>query len=185
MDAVTPLRLNIGAGEYPLPGFVSLDSDPACHPDVVWTVPPLPFQAGEVAEVYMGHLFEHLRPDAGRALLAECYRVLVPGGRLGVVVPDTRVIMARWLGGAATTVPGPHNRRQYAIADLDDVCELLLFSTCQATPHLWAYDAGTLRRALEGAGFVVTGEIDRYDDPRLSNQGAWYQCGWQCEKPAA
>lgn len=177
-----PVRLNLGAGAFPLAGFVSVDADPACRPDVVATVPPLPYDTGTVVEIYCGHLLEHFDYDGGQGLLRECYRVLASGGRLTVVVPDTRLILRRWLGQAATRVEMPAGR-WWDIRDLDDVCATFLYSTYQASRHQWSYDSGTLRRALERAGFVPLVEVDRYHDPRLSNGGAWYQVGWEAERP--
>lgn len=181
-----PLRLNLGSGPYQLShddGWVNVDGDLRCQPDVVSQVPPLHWPDASVAEVYLGHLLEHFEPFMADWLLRECYRVLVPGGRLGVVVPDTRVLMRRWLGQAGSSEVGPDGR-VYQVADLDDVCSFWLFSTYQASPHKWAYDLDTLERALTRAGFAVTDPIDRQRDPRLSN-GNWYQCGWDARKPDA
>jgi predicted SAM-dependent methyltransferase len=175
------VKINLGCGQYKLRGFRNVDADPACCPDVVATVPPLPFTDGEADEVYCGHLLEHFPRAEGLRLLRECYRVLQPGGQLGVVVPNTRLILRRWMGGATTTDVGPDGRT-YAVADLDDVCALWLFSTCQASPHRWAYDATTLERIVEEAGFRITGVIDPRRDPRLSN-GNWYNLGCQAERP--
>lgn len=175
------MKLNLGAGGYPLAGYLSVDADPACHPDVCATVPPLPFGDGAAEAVYMGHLLEHYERPEGLALLRECYRVLQPGGQLGVVVPNTRLILRRWLGGATTTAVGP-DQRTYRVADLDDVCALWLFSSCQPSRHQWAYDATTLERIVEAAGFRVTGVIDPQRDPRLSDP-SWWQLGVQAERP--
>ena len=180
MPDAPPLRINIGCGAYKLPGFVNLDQDPACAPDLVATVPPLPFPDGAAAEVWLCHVLEHYDYAGGQALLADCARVLAPGGQLGVVVPDTRAILQHWLAadGARAEFPEGH---WWMLDDLDDVCGLFLYSTCQPSRHQWSYDAGTLRRALTRAGFRVTGEIDRYADPRLGT-GQWFQCGWAAVK---
>jgi predicted SAM-dependent methyltransferase len=175
------MRLNLGCGAFPLEGFTSIDADPAVQPDVVATVPPLPYPDGAVAEIYMGHLLEHFDYEDGQALLRECYRVLMPGGRLGVVVPDTRAIMRLWLAGVGSRweYPAGHWR---CVDDLDEVCAMFLYSTVQPSHHQWSYDLGTLARALARAGLQPVAEIDRYRDPRLSNGGAWYQCGWDAER---
>jgi predicted SAM-dependent methyltransferase len=174
-------RLNIGCGAFPLPYFTNLDADPSAIADVYARVPPLPFADGALDDIYAGHFLEHLTPAEATELLAECRRCLVPGGRLGLVVPDTREVLTRWLQGAIDCVEYPAGTF-HAVADLDAVCRLFLYSTVQASPHRWSYDLGTLARLLEGAGFVVMGEIDRYRDPRLGT-GQWYQAGLDCIKP--
>jgi predicted SAM-dependent methyltransferase len=176
-------RLNIGCGMYPLPYWTNLDADPVAIADLCVRVPPLPFGDGALDDIYAGHFLEHLTlPEAG-ALLVECRRCLVPGGRLGIVVPDTREVMTRWLRGAIDCVEYPQGTF-HAVRDLDAVCRLFLYSTVQASPHRWSYDLHTLARLLESAGFLVTGEIDRYRDPRIP-VGAWYQCGLDCVAPEA
>lgn len=178
------MRLNLGCGEFPLPladGWLNLDADSSVHPDVLATVPPLPFPDASADAIYMGHLLEHFEYAEGQALLAECYRVLAPGGTLTVVVPDTRAIMRRWLGGAKTRQRDATGR-PYAVADLDDVCAYWLFSTVQPSRHRWAYCDDTLVRALDRAGFQVTALVDRYRDPRLSDPG-WWQLGYTAVRP--
>ena len=182
LQAVASRRLNVGCGEWPLHYFVNLDADTSLLADLHVTVPPLPFDDGALDDIYAGHFLEHLAPAEAREFLAEAYRCLVPGGRLGIVVPDTREIMRRWLDGAMDHVEYPANR-WHPVADLDAVCGLFLYSsTVQASRHQWSYDRYTLARLLTTAGFEVVQEIDRYTDPRIAS-GAWYQCGLDARKP--
>ncbi len=177
------MRLNVGCGEYPLPvneGWVNLDADPAAPAQVRALVPPLPFADESLTEVYAGHFLEHLAPDDAACFLAECRRVLVPGGKLGIVVPDTRAIVKHYLANdLSVEYPAGTHRR---VGDLDEVCGLFLYSTVQDSPHRWSYDLATLRRALERAGFRVVKQIDRYRDPRIPVR-VWYGCGWDAVKP--
>lgn len=168
-------RLNVGAGRYPLLYWTNLDADASAFADIYQSVPPIPYGDGQLDEIYAGHFLEHLSHEDARAFLVECRRCLVPGGKLGIVVPDTREVMTRWLRGDLDCIEYPQGVWN-AVADLDAVCRLFLYSTVQASPHLWSYDLGTLRRLLESSGFTVTGEIDRFRDPRLGS-GQWYQCG--------
>ena len=182
-DVVPARRLNVGCSVHPLLYFVNLDEDPNAIADLYQHVPPIPFEDGSLDEIYAGHFLEHLsRPNAA-LFLAECFRCLAPGGKLGVVVPDTREILTRWLAGSLDCVEYPVNT-WHAVADLDAVCGLFLYSTVQESPHLWSYDQGTLARAMTRAGFVNLQEIDRYRDPRIP-VGAWYQVGVDGFKPEA
>jgi SAM-dependent methyltransferase len=58
---------------------------------------PLPFEDGICAAVYHSHVLEHIPPDAVPAFIAECRRVLVPGGILRVAVPDLEGIARAYL----------------------------------------------------------------------------------------
>ena len=173
-------RLNVGSGEFPLPYWINLDADPNLPADIHATVPPLPFDDESLDEIWACHFLEHLSYEGGQAFLAECYRALRPGGGLGIVVPDMGEVLRRWLAGARDAVEWPRGT-WWNVADLDAVNALFVYSTVQDTPHLWAYDQGTLARAMRRVGFRDLVEIDRFRDPRIA-QGAWYQCGLQGRK---
>ena len=48
----------------------------------------LPYPDNSAKFIYTSHLLEHLLRADARYLLKECYRTLVPGGVLRVIVPD-------------------------------------------------------------------------------------------------
>jgi predicted SAM-dependent methyltransferase len=131
--------------------------------------------------VWACHYLEHLTPDRGEEFVREAYRALAPGGTLGIVVPDTREVMRRWLAGAIDEVEVPRGQ-WWRVSDLDHVCTVFLYSALQPSPHLWAYDRDTLARRFVRAGFTELREVDRHRDPRLGS-GRWYQVGWEGVKP--
>jgi len=179
---VDTLRLNIGAGDLPMrqQGWLNIDEHPYAAVDIVLRVPPLPWPDASVSEIYAGHFLEHLERIQASDFLDECWRVLVPGGTLGILVPDTREVMRRYIENehAPMEFPQGHHRD---LRDLDALCEMLIFSTLQPSQHRWAYDEHTLGRALKGAGFVDIQEFDRFRDPRVA-VGAWYQIGLEGTK---
>lgn len=144
-------------------------------------VPPIPYEDESLNEIWSGHMLEHLEPEKATEFLAECYRCLVPGGKLGILVPDTREIMRRYLEQTDDQVQYPLGTWR-RVADLDEVCALFLYSTVQDSRHAWSYDADTLRRAMERAGFGEFMEIDRHQDYRIP-VGAFYQVGFDAYKP--
>ena len=174
-------RINVGCGQWPLLYWTNIDADPSAYADIYQSVPPLPFADDSLDEVYAGHFLEHLSETDASAFLIECRRVLVPGGRVGIVVPDTREILSRWLSGAQDRVEYPAGV-WHDVSDLDAVCRLFLYSPIQNSPHLWSYDLGTLARLLTSCGLTVGAEIDRFGDPRIP-VGAWYQMGLDAVKP--
>lgn len=182
-----PARINVGCGEYHLDRYLNIDANPVFKPDLVCQVPPLPFPDNSLDEIYAGHFLEHLQggtpgqPTEAAAFLMDCYRCLKPGGLLGLVVPDTREIMRRYLDGSIDHVEYPHYH-WWPIADLDAVGAMFLYSTAQGSHHRWSYDKVTLGRAMAVAGFVRLREFHRFSDSRLAC-GAWYNLAIEGNKP--
>lgn len=174
------MRINLGAGPDRKPGWVNVDDG---TDDEWWQEQGYADIAGEVVnsdaltylrslddasadEIYAGHLLEHFERTDGLELLQECRRVLKQGGKIGIVVPDTDAVLRRCFTGRM---------------DLDEACELFLYSTVQPSRHKWSYSLKTLGRLLIEAGFEIVSEIDRHEDERLV-QSAWYQCGLEATR---
>ena len=170
-------RYNIGCGAFPLPFWTNVDQDPLTVAQIHAIVPPIPAKDESLDEIYAGHFLEHLyRPDA-REFLKECMRCLVPGGKLGLVVPDMREILKRWLAGTIDAMEYPYNV-WWPLNDLDSICACFLYGTVMESQHHWSYDETSLSKLMTEMGFVDLEPINRYIDPRIA-RGAWYQCGVQ------
>src|SRR6266481_2015573 len=67
---------------------------------------PLPFKENTFSAIYASHVLEHLYLVESQRLLAECKRVLKPGGVIRLVVPDLRFMVTDYLqrknGGSPT-----------------------------------------------------------------------------------
>ncbi len=175
------IRLNIGSGHNPLHYWVNIDSNPSTFADFYASVPPMPYNDGVVDEVFAGHFLEHLEQEEAGEFLDECRRVLVPGGKLGIVVPDIQEIMRRHLNPAADGRVQYPRGQWWDVHNMDDMCAMFLYSTVQDSHHKWNYDVCSLTRLLTKHGFTVTGEINRWIDPRIA-VGAWYQFGLDAVK---
>ncbi|MDH3213953.1 MAG: class I SAM-dependent methyltransferase [Myxococcales bacterium] len=81
-------------------------------------------------EVLIWHVLEHLRDPRGT--LAEARRILRPGGRLVVAVPNFSSLQARWTGAAWFHLDLPR--------------------------HLYHFPLSALRDLLRGTGFAVDSE---------------------------
>lgn len=82
-------KLNFGCGSKFVAGWDNIDfySD---GPNVlrVNLLNDFPYATSTFDYVYSSHVIEHFTRDQGVSLLAECFRVLKPGGVVRVVVPD-------------------------------------------------------------------------------------------------
>ena len=84
----SPLKLNLGCGALPLPGWVNIDLY-GLPVDVHWDIcHTLPFDDNSVDAVFHEHVQEHVDPYSGYLLNKECYRVLKVGGVCRIVMPD-------------------------------------------------------------------------------------------------
>ena len=66
----------------------------------------LPFKNDEFDGVYHSHVLEHLPRADGERFLRECWRVLLPGGTIRVVVPDLETLARLYLKHLEGAVEG-------------------------------------------------------------------------------
>jgi SAM-dependent methyltransferase len=108
-DLVLDLGCAAGAITHFLSGFgcevVGVDSEPraieharSLFPDYRFEqadVAELPFPDGSFEKAVAADLVEHLPDDTFRAMLAECRRVLIPGGTLSLYTPNPSHLIER------------------------------------------------------------------------------------------
>lgn len=81
--------LNLGSRNRAIPGFLSMDCDAHEGVDIVGDISDLSrFEDGSVEEIYASHSLEHFPHPQTISVLKEWHRVLAPGGKLYVAVPD-------------------------------------------------------------------------------------------------
>ena len=162
------LKLNLGCGREYRGGWVNIDlrSDTDLQLDVR---EQLPFEDGSVAIVYSEHFFEHLEfPREATRLLKESFRVLEPGGKFSVGVPDAEEILVQYAQGQL-----PALMQEWAKDDnlqwvdpwiWETPMHAVNFVFRQDNEHKYSYDAETLIRVLEQAGFVGVARRDFQPD---------------------
>ena len=77
-----PIKLNIGAGDTDIEGFTPIDRKNGQEAF------PLDYEDGSVEEIRASHILEHFGWEDAQKALAEWARVLKPGGRIRIAVPD-------------------------------------------------------------------------------------------------
>jgi FkbM family methyltransferase len=95
-----PLRLNLGAGGTHLSGFTNVDRK------LDTEVYPLPYEDGSVEEIVASHVLEHFSHRETSVVLQEWVRVLKPGGKIRLAVPDFEEVARLYLAGHAVNVQG-------------------------------------------------------------------------------
>ena len=126
------MKLNIGAGGTPLPGYINLDRKTGQE------AYPLTMADASCSEIRASHILEHFPHNGIGAVLADWVRCLKPGGVLKIAVPDFEIIARAYLEGHNVPVQGYVMGGQ---VDADDC-------------HRSIFDAEALAEVMRAAGLV-------------------------------
>jgi predicted SAM-dependent methyltransferase len=143
------VHLHLGCGRRYLNGFVNVDANPRQKVDLWLDVRNgIPFGDGSVASIYTTHMLEHFYPDELQRLLAECYRVLRPGGGMRIIVPSLRTAIEAYnrqqLQWFNPEFPRPYDSLGGRFVN---------FIFCDGQ-HRSAFDYSHIQEALRRAGFA-------------------------------
>lgn len=94
------MKLHLGCGSNTLTGYTNCDILPGPGVDVTCSAVSLPFSARSCDEVLAEHLIEHLTYYEFNRMMAECARVLSPGGRLVLECPDLLEVCRGFVGAS-------------------------------------------------------------------------------------
>lgn len=123
---------------------------------------PLPLPPNSVDHILCSHFLEHVSASEVPAILADFFRVLKPGSRAHIIVPDLSILVDDYV------------RRRGAVGAGDDFVRSLLLRREQpgslrfrfldfigglGLQHLWMYDAESMGSRIRAAGF----ELDDID----------------------
>lgn len=145
-----PLKVNVGCGQEPFPGWTNLDLDPGSHADICWDVTDgLPFADGTCACIYSEHFLEHLPVQQGVHFLKECLRSLLKGGVARIGMPSAEELTRHYYENDWARQPWLH---KYGYTWIKTRAEYI--NVCfRDWGHQWLYDAEELDRRLREAGF--------------------------------
>jgi hypothetical protein len=167
-SAAEDLLVNVGCGPNGLSGWVNIDC--AALPGVTCvrdcrTEIPLP--TGSVRGIFTEHFVEHLDyyEEAPR-FIAECRRVLRPGGVLRIIVPDGGRYLEAYSSGRLADMAAfsplitmdpasdiaPFGVEK-AVLPFETKMEVVNFHFRQGGQHKFSYDFETLSRLFQESGF--------------------------------
>jgi predicted SAM-dependent methyltransferase len=114
------VRVNIACGNSYVEGWVNLDYVPL-SPAVIRAnlVGRLPLDDAAADVVYSSHFFEHIPRKRVANFLAECFRVVKPGGVIRLVLPDLDELCREYLRQRDA---GAHNKADFVVLEMLDQC---------------------------------------------------------------
>ena len=141
------IKLDLGSGPLPQPGYYSVDlyDDRA---QVKMDINKLDFDDESVSELLASHVFEHLNPYKIAGVLTDWLRVLKPGGRLIMEMPNIEELCKRFTNST-------NKQERYGIINIiygsintlgDDVTNI-------NSPHLFGWYPEIVYDILCGTGF--------------------------------
>lgn len=151
--APRPFNLEIG-GTSTRPGWVITNVNPIAD-NWLDATSTWPVEDGSIKYLYADNMIEHVTLEAGRALIAEAYRCMQPGGVIRFATPDIRKHVDLYLSGDAAVK-----------SDLADIYRSIGFPVVHPSDLLritigqfghnegYIYDFATLRAEFERAGFT-------------------------------
>lgn len=143
------MRLNIGAGARRIEGYTGVDMVPRAGADIIAPAHAIPLGDETVDEIMAIHLFEHLYRWECEKVLAEWRRLLKPGGRLVLELPNLIKCCENIISGRAGKEP-----EQLGMWGLYGDPR----GGDQFMAHRWGWTPDTLRELLEANGFHRIGQ---------------------------
>ena len=157
------IKINIGCGPNPKPGWLNLDIEGADLTLDMREIIPLPDKCAQM--IYSEHFFEHLDyPGDAMRFLRECRRLLSPGGIFSVGVPDTEWPLRDYVKSNGYLPHAKHWHPGWCSTKMEHIN----YHFRQDGEHLFAWDFETMEKALCETGFS---QIRRRDfNPSLDTQ---------------
>ena len=148
-----PVKLEIGAGQKKgTDGWITLDQNEYC--DINWDLSEgIPFPDNSVDMLYSSHLLEHFYFREMMQLLAECRRVLKPGGTISVSVPCTRFFIDAYMKGDRNYYDRLPLHWDPAWNNTGSLIDLVNYMAYMDGHHKYMFDEENLVRVLEISGF--------------------------------
>lgn len=139
-------RLNIGCGNRRIPGYTGVDVVPREAADIVAPAHSIPLPDGSVDEIFGCHIWEHFFRWECDDVIVEWKRLLRPGGRLVLELPNLIKCCENLLSGRMRGGKHPHQLSYHG-----------LFGDPRGKDrhmaHVWGWTPETLREFLTEYGF--------------------------------
>jgi predicted SAM-dependent methyltransferase len=134
------IRINLGCGHIPVKGYLNIDRRSLPNVDIVAEVVQLPFEPGDVHEIFSAHLLEHFpKEQLRRELLPYFFNLLKEGGEFRAIVPDAEAMIREYSIG------------QYSYDDMREV--IYGAQDYEGDFHFNMFTPTSLHELLHEAGF--------------------------------
>jgi len=168
-------KLHIGCGHHILKDWLNSDYYPQSteilHLDAT---KPFPFKDAEFDYVFSEHMIEHIPYSDGLHMIAECFRVLKPNGKLRLATPNLSFLIALYQDDTKSDLQKDYikwSTNQHIPGAPSYEATFVINNFMRDWEHKFIYDEKTLRSSLEKAGFtkIATRQVNNSNDENLRN----------------
>lgn len=161
------VRINLGSGHWKLEGWINVDLDAGSRPDVLANLArPLPFADGVAWLMHTEDFIDQLELEQAEKFLAECHRVLQPGGILRVLTPDLEKMTVLYLEDPDELIRMWRENVGLPLR-LNAACEVMNMGM-RFAGHRFMYDPDTLIALADRCGFDARQRrYNQSDEPEL------------------
>lgn len=157
-DILAPGWLNIGLFQHsdrPY-GEVIQDENGAyvINADVADGISRVVKEEACIEKIYASHFIEHIDFHEGIEFIADCYRVLKPGGILRVSFPDLEIWVKNYYEGRMDFF---ERYKSHFLKDRFSIAQTkgqIMMAQIHNWGHCWAYDFESMYQVMESAGFA-------------------------------
>ena len=164
--SATQIKLNLGSG--PVCGENGWTTIDQYDCDICWDLRKgIPLKDNTVESIYSSHLLEHLDYKSNIKFINECKRVLIPGGKMLVCVPDARKYISAYVSD--TEFRPKNSLYADAIVDTSSAMDQLNYIAYLNGEHKYMFDQENLINIFLKCGFSdvrrrdFNDEIDRIE----------------------
>lgn len=136
------VRLHLGCGNKRFRDYVNIDNTGT--PDLLCDITALPYGEGTVDEILVIHTFEHLFPWEAPKILGHWYKLLKPGGKLVMEMPDLKKVLK-----AFTLEKPPLAYTMYALYGGEQTGRV-------EDVHKWCWTYDTIAPIMKEVGYATT-----------------------------
>jgi len=156
-------KINVGSGERKIENYLNVDVYEAPGIDVVSEMDDLPYEDSTISEIYSEHALEHVPFKRAEKTLKEWFRVLQPGGKLILHMPDFELCCQSYL---KAPLEDSHfmNTRAWFKYTIYGIQESQGGEPDDAQIHQCGFSKEEIKIVVEKAGFQVT-SVENYGGP--------------------
>lgn len=175
LDSHKDRKLHLGAGSNIFDGWLNTDILPK-SPEITCLdiTEPLLFSDRIFNYIYSEHLIEHIPFERAIAHFQECYRILVPGGKIRIATPNLEFLINLCLNAQKTD-----SQRKYLEWTVDNFFPqagiyngaFVINNFLRNWEHQFIYNFAILENIMKQAGFtnIKSWPVGKSDDSELQN----------------